>query len=595
LLQSSAVQADVRAWEKRLATAPTPWTILSPRSFNATSGARLELQDDGSWLAAGAPADKDTYTLSAEVPGPALSAVRLEVLRDSRLPNSGPGRAENGNFHLSEFRAWIFEPHAKAGRRLPVRWATADFEQKDWGIQKAVDGKEETAWGIDPQEGRSHTAVFEFEQPQKVAKGSTLVIELLQLHGRGHTLGRFRLATTDAPEPTGAIPEAVQLALARSDNARTLEEQSRLAAYVISGRVSRDLAKLPAPSLVYAAASDFEPDGGLRPSNGPRIVEVLRRGEITKPIHPAHPGTLACIEGLPSRFQVQDERDEGDRRAALARWLADPANSLTWRSIVNRVWHYHFGRGIVGTPNDFGKMGATPSHPELLDWLAIWFRDEAKGSLKQLHRMLVLSATYQQGNDNPDAMTAASTDAENTLLWRMNRRRLEAEPVRDSILMASGQLDLRMGGPSDQQFELQPGIHVTPKVDYGKFDLEGNAGHRRGIYRFLFRTLPDPFMDALDCPAGDQLAPTRSDSVTVQQALALWNNAFVARYAERFAESLQRTAPNLEAQVSLAFKRTLSRDPKPIELEQFVRYARESGLANSCRLLFNSNEFLFIN
>src|SRR5207247_2384108 len=142
---------------------------------------------------------------------------------------------------------------------------------------------------------------------------------------------------------------------------------------------------LPKPSLIYAAAADFIPDGSLKPVSSPRQVQILKRGEITKPIAPASPGALACIAGINARFDIRDGQPEGTRRAALAQWLTHPHNPLTWRSIVNRVWQYHFGRGLVETPNDFGKMGGAPSHPELLDWLAIWFRDEAHGSLKALH------------------------------------------------------------------------------------------------------------------------------------------------------------------------------------------------------------------
>jgi len=167
--------------------------------------------------------------------------------------------------------------------------------------------------------------------------------------------------------------------------------------------------------------------------------------------------------------------------------------------------------------------------------------------------------------------------------------------VRDAILRAAGCLDLRMGGPSDMQFDLQPGIHVTPKVDYTKFDVDSPLARRRGVYRFLFRTLPDPFMDALDCPAGDQLTPSRNASVTVQQALAMWNSAFVAHYAERFAERLQSLASTANEQIALACEIALSRPATDVELRQLGAYAQKYGLANLCRLIFNTTEFIFVN
>src|SRR6185503_3760432 len=260
-------------------------------------------------------------------------------------------------------------------------------------------------------------------------------------------------------------------------------------------------------------------------------------------------------------------------------------NPLTWRSIVNRVWHHHFGRGLVETPNDFGKMGGAPSHPELLDWLAVWFRDDAKGSLKMLHRLIVTSAAYRQAGSvesrgsRGEGSTAAALDSrpstldsDNRLLSHMNRTRLDADQVRDAILQISGALDLRMGGPSDMQFDLQPGHHVTPKVDYSKFNLNSPVARRRSIYRFLFRTLPDPFMDALDCPAGDQLTPVRNSSVTVQQALSMWNDAFVANYAAHFARRLEARSKQPEEQISLACQLVVGRAPTSDELDELSFY-----------------------
>src|SRR5262249_33705115 len=160
------------------------------------------------------------------------------------------------------------------------------------------------------------------------------------------------------------------------------------------GRGETNLAAFPKPQMVYAAATDFETIGSFKPPLGPRQVHMLKRGDVLKPEAPAAPGALSCVKG-PATLSVRDPADEGQRRAALARWLTDRDNGLVWRSIVNRVWHYPFGRGIVNPPNDFGRMGSPPSHPELLDWLAVRFRDGG-GSLKDLHRWIVTSDTYRQ-------------------------------------------------------------------------------------------------------------------------------------------------------------------------------------------------------
>jgi hypothetical protein len=214
--------------------------------------------------------------------------------------------------------------------------------------------------------------------------------------------------------------------------------------------------------------------------------------------------------------------------------------------------------------------------------------------LKQLHRLLVTSQTYRQAA-NTVSPAAAKVDQDNRWLWRMNRLRLDAEQVRDAVLASSGRLDFRMGGPSDQHFDLKPGIHVTPLVDYSKFDLDSELGGRRSAYRFLFRTLPDPFMDALDCPAGDQLTAVRNASVTVQQALALWNNAFMARQSQHLARRLERESEGLDRQVDRACELLFARMPTATERAQFNTYAGKHGLANLCRLLLNTNEFMFLN
>ena len=540
--------------------------------------------------------------------------MRLEALTDDTLPQRGPGRQDNGNFHLSEFQLWLFEAGAAQPREVSLVNPTADFNQNDWSIGHALDRNEKTAWGIYPQTGQPHQAVFELKEPLALPAGATLAFVLKQLHGEGHLIGRARLSLTDARPPArvAVLPADIAAILAIPTAERTDDQLAALAAFYLKETIARELAALPKPSLVYAAASDFEPDGGLRPAGVPRPVQMLRRGDINRPVELAAAGSLTCVSALPSKFDLTDPTDEGARRAALARWLTHPDNPLTWRSIVNRVWHYHFGRGLVETPNDFGKMGGRPSHPELLDWLAVWFRDEAGGSLKQLHRLIVTSATYRQrstgvtenwsaGGASPAPNVSItpslhySADSDNRYLWRMNSARLDAEQVRDTILQVAGCLDLHMGGPSDMQFDLQPGIHVTPRVDYTKFDVDSPRARRRSVYRFLFRTLPDPFMDALDCPAGDQLTPSRNASVTVQQALALWNNAFAAHYAGRWAERLEALAKTPEQQVTLAYELALGRPPAPAELPELAAYTRKHRLANLCRVILNSNEFMFVN
>ena len=203
---------------------------------------------------------------------------------------------------------------------------------------------------------------------------------------------------------------------------------------------------LPKPEMVYAATNYFEPIGTFRFAIEPRQVHLLQRGSVDQPLSLSHPGALNCVPGLKSQFDVSLTAPESERRAALAHWITDPNNMLTWRSIANRVWHYHFGAGIVDTPNDFGHMGSKPANPELLDWLATEFRDSG-GSFKKLHKLIVMSAVYRQSS-TINEMNAA-IDAGNQYLWRFNRQRLDAESIRDSTVMAAGKLDLTVAIPEN--------------------------------------------------------------------------------------------------------------------------------------------------
>lgn len=606
--------------EQRVRAAQAAWSVWTPVAVSSTGGATHAVRDDGSILFSGSRPEKDTYTFAFEGELTGITAVRLEVLADDSLPKQGPGRQDNGNLHLSEFTLSIaptslpdapgggaqgtLEPKPESAR---IAMAYADFNQDGWEIGAAIDGKPETAWGVHPDVGKSHSAVFVLAEPLRTATGAgpgagtgaanpvRLTIELAQLHGAGHLIGRPRISVTKHPEPELARPLAADLALIIGiDRAARSEAQALTLARALGRwRLDAELAQLPAPQMVYAAASEFKGGNNFRPAplGMPRPVHVLRRGDIHQPLAEATPAALACVPGLEASFALANPMSEGERRAALARWLVDPKNVLTYRSIVNRIWHYHFDRGLCDTPGDLGKMGGAPSHPELVDWLAVEFRDSG-GSLKTLHRLLVTSATYRQASRIDPGK--AARDGDNRLLWRMNSRRMDAETIRDALLLISGKLDLTMGGPSVRQFVQSPGIHVTPNVDYQSYDVDAPGNYRRGIYRFLFRTLPDPFMEALDCPDGSQLAPVRPASFTALQALALLDNRFVVRQSEHAAARLTKLAPDVAEQVKLLFQWALLRQPEAEEKERWTRYAERHGLANACRMMFNTSEFVFV-
>lgn len=374
------------------------------------------------------------------------------------------------------------------------------------------------------------------------------------------------------------------------------------------------LKSLPAGRLVYAAATHFTPIAAFTPTNGkPRAVHLLHRGNVLQPRAVSVPGTLPLLGAWPKtamsdadklfndrrsmvetdavgRFALPTEHTESDRRAALALWMTRRDHPLTWRSIVNRVWQHHFGRGLVETPNDFGRMGKLPTHPELLDWLAAEFRDNGQ-SLKQLHRLVVTSATYQQASVHDDAN--AALDSENRFLWRMNRRRLEAEEIRDAMLATSGKLDRKMGGPGYYLFVLERPEH-SPHYEYHKFNADDPASHRRSVYRFIVRSQPDPYMTTLDCADSSQSTPQRNETLTSLQALSLLNNGFSLVMSKHFAANLASEKPTLGEQVELAFHRAAGRSATATELRELTAYAQKHGLANICRVLFNLSEFVYV-
>jgi hypothetical protein len=351
--------------------------------------------------------------------------------------------------------------------------------------------------------------------------------------------------------------------------------------------------RLPAQSVAYVGAvhtgsGAFAGTGGA--GGKPRAIHVLNRGNVLKPGPEVGPGAIASVAsagGLPARFELAADQPEGERRAALARWLTAPSNPLTWRSIVNRVWQYHFGHGIVDTPNDFGRMGATPTHPELLDWLAVEFRDGGQ-SLKKLHRLLVTSATYRQSS-----AVVGNTDSENRYLARMTRRKLDAEAVRDSLLAVSGQLDLTMGGASFQDFVVDKPEH-SPHYEYRLHDPEDPKSHRRSVYRFIVRSQQQPFMTALDCADPSMQVGRRNESVSPLQALAMLNNPLVLSLSKHFAARLDAEGGDLATRVRRGYYEALGHPPSGPDLAAMTRYAEQHGLENLCRVLFNLNEFAFV-
>lgn len=600
-LLAPELQQTVTAWEESTRNALAQWQPVEVAEITTANGTALKRMDDGSLLATGTGAETgkfpetETYSLVIHSAQPEIAAFQLDLLTHESLPQQGPGcQPQNGNLHLNEVRVQAIGEGDP--RSLKIAQARADFNQDGgWSIEKSIDGIPETAWGIHPQIGKPHQAIFTLVEPLKNPQGTTLRIELEQSHGRGHLIGRFRLTTIS---PTGiASPQGEVLApdllaiLNKPRTQRSDAEQAALTGGYLRPRLEKQLAELPPEQLVYCGTNRFNKDGSFRPALKIRPIHLLHRGDVNQPREEAQPGTLGMLAGLTGSLEIRETGDDAGRRAALAAWLSDHRNVLTWRSIANRLWQSHFGRGLVDTPNDFGKMGSPPTHPELLDWLTFELQN-SEGSLKHLHRLIVTSAAYRQASQHNSEN--AAQDGENRLLWRMHRSRLDAESVRDAILLISDTLDPRMGGPSVRQFQLSPGAQVTPILDYLNFNPDDPANYRRSVYRFVYRTVPDPFMDALDCPDASQLTPARNSSFTPLQALALMNDRLIVRQSERFAEKLSSHSPEISDQVRELYRKVLLRAPNEQEQREMVAFVTQHGLANACRLLWNCNEFVFV-
>jgi hypothetical protein len=320
----------------------------------------------------------------------------------------------------------------------------------------------------------------------------------------------------------------------------------------------------------------------------PEPTYVLTRGNPATRAEEVGAGGIKSVGTGTREMLLPKEAAESDRRRDLATWITNPENPLTSRVLANRLWHYHFGQGLVDTPNDFGFNGARPTHPELLDWLAFELTRQ-KWSIKSLHRVIVLSATYRQSATlNPAGRTR---DAENRLYWRKTPMRLEAEELRDSVLLVAGELNPMMGGPGYQDFT----TFTSNSQFYQSTDPVGDAFQRRSLYRTWVRSGRSPLLDVLDCPDPSTTAPKRAVTTTPLQALALLNNSFMLRMSDKLAQRVECDAgSDLTAQVGKTYEFVLQRPPSTTEVELSTHFVKEHGLTALSRVLLNCNEFLYV-
>jgi hypothetical protein len=551
------------AWRAAWDAAGAGWRVWQPRRATGSNGPELRAEPDGSYRVVGQSPIYSTYVLE-DAPGAGpLAALRLEV-----LPDGGPGRSGNRNFVLQEIRVERLAAGAEDWSPLPLTAARADFEQDTsadgghrYAVAGALPGSGLPGWAIKPEFDEPHAAEFILAEPVEFAEGDRLRVLLQQEHGARHTLGRFRMLL--AGEDPGADRDLVPAAWKEAWTARRAQARRR-------------------PGLPMTMV--------MEEREVPRETRRFHRGSFLDPREPVAPGVPAALD----RFRA--EPGPVTDRLDLARWLMDPGNALVQRVTVNRWWQQLMGAGLVATENDFGLRGARPSHPELLDWLAAELRDSGY-SRRHVLRQVLLSRTYRQAALTDPALL--ERDPDNALLARQTRRRLSGEQLRDSMLLAAGVLDPKVGGPPVQPPQPE-GVYAFTQNRKNWKPSEGSARHRRSLYTRIWRSAAFPFFTTFDTPAANVTCTRRVPSRSPLQALALANDPLVVELAAAFGARIGALeAASDDARIDAAFQLALGRPPVDAERERLaghvrsVREARgeEAAWFALARVLFNLGEF----
>lgn len=559
--ETPATDAAFDAWEAAQRSARAAWKPLEATAV-AESGATFAAQEDRSLLVSGDTPDKENYTLTAKLDGGRINALLLEAVADASLPGNGPGRADNGNFVVNEFRAELITGEGAAPQPIKFSRAVADHEQGDSKFAAAhlIDGDSATGWAIGPETGKGHEVILALAEPITPGPDAELRIRLEQQHGEKHVLGRFRISAAELTDPAAVTPLApeAQSLVAKSAAERTPDEQAQLKELfrrvaphfqAMRERIAELRRTMPKPPTTLVMNELAEPRKSYIHVRG----AYLTKGEEVQAAPPA------ILNPLPDGAPLN--------RLTLAQWLVSPENPLTARVTVNRIWQQYFGQGIVATSEDFGTQGDPPTHPELLDWLATEFM--ARGwSMKQLHRTIVTSATYRQ--DARATADLVERDPNNRLYARGPRVRLEAEMLRDQALAISGLLSRKMHGPSVMPPQPDGVWQVVYSGDQW-VTSQGEDKYRRGVYTFWRRTSPYPSMITFDAPSREFCVDRRTRSNTPLQALTLLNDQVFIEAAQALAKRML-AAPEapLAQRLAHGFKLCLAREPSAAEAEQLA-------------------------
>jgi hypothetical protein len=547
---AAALQKSLAAWDQRESARAVRWTVVRPAAMTS-SMPYLQLLDDGSVLASGDQTKSDTYVLTFDAKLDGVTALRLEVLPHDSLPDRGPGRTyyegRKGDFFLSELTVNV------AGK--PVRFGGASQDQPKNAANLAIDGNPATGWSTGGEVGRPHEAVFNFAEPVRLDGAVKLTMLFERYYASG--LGRFRISVTTDQRRAEATTHGgtLESILAKPAAERTAAERQALRTRFLDvapelAGVHKEIAQLKASRPAFNTTLVMKERSPLNP----RPTHIHHRGEFLQPKERVEPGVPAALHPFPA--------DAPRNRLGFARWLVSPDNPLTARVTMNRQWQAFFGRGLVRTTEDLGIQGEAPTHPELLDWLAREFVKQG-WSMKKMHKLIVMSATYQQSSRLTPEFLAR--DPENRLLARGPRVRLEAELIRDSLLRVSGLLAPKLGGPS--VFPPQP-PSVTTEGVYGPIQWKPSTGedrYRRGMYTFLKRSIPYAMFSTFDGVTGETCLARREVSNTPLQALTMLNDLVVIEAAQKLGAIVAAASGSVEERMTLLFRRCIVRPPTAAE------------------------------
>ena len=547
----------------QLAKSKTAWQVAKPTKIESAQQQTLTLQDDLSILASGKNPANDTYTLTLPITGDKVTGLRLETLLHDSLANKGLSRA-NGNFVLTEVKVAVIRGNDATEKPVKIAAAVANFSQNTYPIAHAIDGNAKTGWAVaGHQQPANHVAAFTFAEPLRDVADAQLVVRLAHdsQHAR-HNIGRLRLSLTSIEKPTLTTPDDLPVAVAAA-----LESQERTPEQLATIRTHfRSIASETAPLRQEIAKAEQQQQAILdsartlvSQSGSPRMVRVLPRGnwlddsgEVVQPAIPAFLGQL----------------DTGEQRATrldLANWMVSDNNPIVARVFVNRLWKLMYGHGLARNMEDYGSQGSFPSHPQLLDWLALEFRTSG-WDVRHLLKLMAMSRTYQQTSVANAALR--ERDPANDWLTRQDRYRIDGELVRDNALAISGLLSRKLGGPSVKPY--QPDGYWQflnfPARTY-QHD-QGENLYRRGLYTYWQRSFLNPSLLAFDVPSREECTNERPRSNTPLQALALLNDPTYVEAAKAFATRiLQQPDTATAARIDFAFREAVGRPATATEVQ----------------------------